>query len=85
MSNNSERQGLGHGGRAGRESEQVTWSACIEGFMFLIMNEGHKGELDLLPLTDERGQVLACLPRERALAGRLPDYRIVGGRLVRSA
>lgn len=61
-----------------------TWSACVEGFMFIVLNEGHRGALDLVPLRDADGVPLACTPEERATGGRTPSYRVRDGHLVRA-
>ena len=68
-----------------RDAQEVssTWSACVEGFMFIVLNEGHRGALDLVPLRDGDGTPLPCSPQECATGGRTPSYRVRGGRLVK--
>lgn len=61
-----------------------TWSACVEGYMFIVLNEGHRGALDLVPLRDADGTPLACTPEECATGGRTPNYRVRDGRLVKA-
>ena len=59
------------------------WSACVEGYMFIVINEGGHGSLDLVPLRDDDGTPLPCSPRECAVGGRTPFYRVRHGRLVK--
>jgi len=61
------------------------WSACVEGYMFILINEGHRGGLDLVPLRDDDGSPLACTPEVCAVGGRTPTYRVQDGRLVKES
>lgn len=77
-----------HSTRASSHEEQAedagsVWSACVEGYLFLVINDGGHGALDLVPLRDDDGVPLACTPQECATGGRLPHYRVEHGRLVK--
>jgi hypothetical protein len=61
------------------------WSACVEGYMFIVINEGGRGSLDLVPLRDDDGAPLPCSPRECAVGGHTPYYRVRRGRLVKGS
>ncbi len=61
------------------------WSACVEGFMFIVLNEGHQGDLDLVPLRDDEGSPLACTPDICAAGGQTPHYNVRDGRLVKGS
>jgi hypothetical protein len=74
---------------SGREDQaddaSSVWSACVEGYLFLVINLGGRGALDLVPLRDADGVLLACTPQECATGGDLPYYRVKHGRLVKRA
>jgi hypothetical protein len=77
-----------HSTPAGGRDDQAddvssVWSACVEGYLFLVINLGGRGALDLVPLRDADGVLLACTPQECATGGHLPHYRVKRGRLVK--
>lgn len=72
-----------HGQEEPTGDASSVWSACVEGYLFLVINVGGRGALDLVPLRDDDGVPLACTPQECAAGGRLPHYRVEHGRLVK--
>lgn len=66
------------------DDQTSAWSACVEGYMFIVINQGGHGALDLVPLREADGTQLPCTHTECAVGGRTPHYRVRRGRLVKA-